>query len=98
MNEIHMRLKALNKNSAKILLEKIGLSDKYRDLLYLKYVENLSFKEISLKDKFKNYDTNILSAMAWQARKELNNIIEQQYNLLDDEIKSIIDTLKEINI
>lgn len=98
MDNFNKRLTILNKNSMKALLNDIGLTDKNKNILYLKYVDNLSFKEISATEMFKNYDTSTLTVMAWKARKELENIIEQQYTLLNDELKNIINALKNLNI
>lgn len=97
MKELHRKLQLLNKNSKIILLNETGLLEQHRLALYMKYVDGMSYKEMSCVPPFDSYDPGVISGIALRARRELNSIIEEQYELLSGRVRKIIDIMYEID-
>lgn len=69
------RLKKLNKNSIKILLNEIGLDKESKEILYKRYVEEMSLVEIANELGYTKESTNNLLA---KSRRVLEDIILEQ--------------------
>lgn len=87
------KLRKLNKNSTKILLNEIGLCEENKELLYKRYVEEKSIIDISEELGYTKESTNVLIA---RSRKILEDIIIEQYELLPKNVRMIADFLYEL--
>lgn len=86
------KLNRLNKRSAKMLLNNIGLKERYRKILWMKYIEGKTAIEIS---EDLGYARETINNIILKARTELEEIINDQYDLCDDKLRDIIDYLIE---
>lgn len=87
------RLKKLNKNSTKILLNEIGLDKESKEILYKRYVEEMSLVEIANELGYTKESTNNLLA---KSRRVLEDIILEQYELMSIKLQMIADYLYEL--
>lgn len=87
------RLKKLNKNSIKILLNEIGLDKESKEILYKRYVEEMSLVEIANELGYTKESTNNLLA---KSRRVLEDIILEQYELMPIKLQMIADYLYEL--
>lgn len=87
------RLKKLNKNSTKILLNEIGLDKESKEILYKRYVEEMSLVEIANELGYTKESTNNLLA---KLRRVLEDIILEQYELMSIKLQMIADYLYEL--
>lgn len=83
----------LNKIAKLKLIDNIGLNNKYKEILKLRYIEEMSIYEIA--DKY-GYTYDTVKLQIYKARKALEEIIEFQSDLLSIEIKEIINNLKTL--
>lgn len=87
------KLKKLNKNSMKILLNGIGLDKESKEILYKRYVLEMSIVEIANDIGYTKESVNNLIA---KSRRSLEDIILDQYELLDKNIQKIADFIYEL--
>lgn len=87
------RLKKLNKNFTKILLNEIGLDKESKEILYKRYVEEMSLVEIANELGYTKESTNNLLA---KSRRVLEDIILEQYELMPIKLQMIADYLYEL--
>lgn len=90
-NEIQHQLSRLSKQSIKLLIESIGLRRKYRDVLLYKYVHEMSNYDIGIH---MGYTSDNVANLLCKARKQLQQILQRERDLLPKEIQPYIDLLK----
>lgn len=90
-NEIQHQLSRLSKQAIKLLIESIGLRRKYRDVLLYKYVHEMSNYDIGIH---MGYTSNSVANLLCKARKQLQQILQRERDLLPKEIQPYIDLLK----
>ena len=90
-NEIQHQLSRLSKQAIKLLIESIGLRRKYRDVLLYKYVHEMSNYDIGIQ---MGYTSDSVANLLCKARKQLQQILQRERDLLPKEIQPYIDLLK----
>lgn len=90
-NEIQHQLSRLFKQAIKLLIESIGLRRKYRDVLLYKYVHEMSNYDIGIH---MGYTSDSVANLLCKARKQLQQILQRERDLLPKEIQPYIDLLK----
>lgn len=90
-NEIQHQLSRLSKQAIKLLIESIGLRRKYRDVLLYKYVHKMSNYDIGIH---MGYTSDSVANLLCKARKQLQQILQRERDLLPKEIQPYIDLLK----
>ena len=90
-NEIQHQLSRLSKQAIKLLIESIGLRRKYRDVLLYKYVHEMSNYDIGIH---MGYTLDSVADLLCKARKQLQQILQRERDLLPKEIQPYIDLLK----
>lgn len=90
-NEIQHQLSRLSKQAIKLLIESIGLRRKYRDVLLYKYVHEMSNYDIGIH---MGYTSDSIANLLCKARKQLQQILQRERDLLPKEIQPYIDLLK----
>lgn len=90
-NEIQHQLSRLFKQAIKLLIESIGLRRKYRDVLIYKYVHEMSNYDIGIH---MGYTSDSVANLLCKARKQLQQILQRERDLLPKEIQPYIDLLK----
>ncbi len=90
-NEIQHQLSRLSKQAIKLLIESIGLRRKYRDVLLYKYVHEMSNYDIGIH---MGYTSDSVANLLCKARKQLQQILQRERDLLPKEIQPYIDLLK----
>lgn len=90
-NEIQHQLSRLLKQAIKLLIESIGLRRKYRDVLLYKYVHEMSNYDIGIH---MGYTSDSVANLLCKARKQLQQILQRERDLLPKEIQPYIDLLK----
>lgn len=98
MKQLTKRLAMLNKNSLDILFNQTGLPELHRKALNLKYIDELTAKEITKTSDFNTYDVETMQGILGRARRDLNRLIDTQYELYDKEVMKIIDIMSEFDI
>lgn len=94
-SEFNDLLKRMSKVYLKIIIPSIGLKNKYEQILWLIYVEELSYSQIA--DKLKMTRESV-GNLATKAKKELKYLIDKQDILLPDNIRNYIQLFKSENI
>lgn len=90
-NEIQHQLSRLSKQAIKLLIESIGLRRKYRDVLLYKYVHEMSNYDIGIH---MGYTSDSVANLLCKTRKQLQQILQRERDLLPKEIQPYIDLLK----
>ncbi len=90
-NEIQHQLSRLSKQAIKLLIESIGLRRKYRDVLLYKYVHEMSNYDIGIH---MGYTSDSIANLLCKARKQLQQILQRERDLLPKEIQPYIDLLE----
>lgn len=90
-NEIQHQLSRLSKQAIKLLIESIGLRRKYRDVLLYKYVHEMSNYDIGIH---MGYTSDSIANLLCKARKQLQQILQRERDLLPKEIQPYVDLLK----
>lgn len=90
-NEIQHQLSRLSKQAIKLLIESIGLKRKYRDVLLYKYVHEMSNYDIGIH---MGYTSDSIANLLCKARKQLQQILQRERDLLPKEIQPYIDLLE----
>lgn len=90
-NEIQHQLSRLSKQAIKLLIESIGLRRKYRDVLLYKYVHEMSNYDIGIH---MGYTSDSVANLLGKARKQLQQILQRERDLLPKEIQPYVDLLK----
>lgn len=90
-NEIQHQLSRLSKQAIKLLIESIDLRRKYRDVLLYKYVHEMSNYDIGIH---MGYTSDSVANLLCKARKQLQQILQRERDLLPKEIQPYIDLLK----
>ena len=90
-NEIQHQLSRLSKQAIKLLIESIGLRRKYRDVLLYKYVHEMSNYDIGIH---MDYTSDSIANLLCKARKQLQQILQRERDLLPKEIQPYIDLLE----
>lgn len=90
-NEIQHQLSRLSKQAIKLLIESIGLRRKYRDVLLYKYVHEMSNYDIGIH---MGYTSDSVANLLCKARKQLQQILQRERDLLPKEIQPYVDLLK----
>ena len=90
-NEIQHQLSRLSKQAIKLLIESISLRRKYRDVLLYKYVHEMSNYDIGIH---MGYTSDSVANLLCKARKQLQQILQRERDLLPKEIQPYIDLLK----
>lgn len=90
-NEIQHQLSRLSKQAIKLLIESIGLRRKYRDVLLYKYVHEMPNYDIGIH---MGYTSDSVANLLCKARKQLQQILQRERDLLPKEIQPYIDLLK----
>lgn len=90
-NEIQHQLSRLSKQAIKLLIESIGLRRKYRDVLLYKYVHEMSNYDIGIH---MGYTSDSVANLLCKARKQLQQILQRERDLLPKEIQPYIDLLE----
>lgn len=90
-NEIQHQLSRLSKQAIKLLIESIGLRRKYRDVLLYKYVHEMSNYDIGIH---MGYTSDSVANLLCKARKQLQQILQRERDLLPKEIQPYINLLK----
>lgn len=90
-NEIQHQLSRLSKQAIKLLIESIGLRRKYRDVLLYKYVHEMSNYDIGIH---MGYTSDSIANLLCKARKQLQQILQRERDLLPTEIQPYIDLLE----
>lgn len=75
----------------RLLIESIGLRRKYRDVLLYKYVHEMSNYDIGIH---MGYTSDSVANLLCKARKQLQQILQRERDLLPKEIQPYIDLLK----
>ena len=86
-NEIQHQLSRLSKQAIKLLIESIGLRRKYRDVLLYKYVHEMSNYDIGIH---MGYTSDSIANLLRKARKQLQQILQRERDLLPKEIQPYI--------
>lgn len=94
--EFNEKLKNFTKSKIgiKILLPSLQLKRKYEEVLRLYYIDELNHYEIA--DKL-HVTKESVGNLLCKARKEMYDVITQQYGLFDGEYKEIIKILLNID-
>lgn len=92
-NEIQHQLSRLSKQAIKLLIESIGLRRKYRDVLLYKYVHEMSNYDIGIH---MGYTSDSIANLLCKARKQLQQILQRERDLLPKEIQPYIDLVSLI--
>ena len=90
-NEIQHQLSRLSKQAIKLLIESIDLRRKYRDVLLYKYVHEMSNYDIGIH---MGYTSDSIANLLCKARKQLQQILQRERDLLPKEIQPYIDLLE----
>ena len=90
-NEIQHQLSRLSKQAIKLLIESIGLRRRYRDVLLYKYVHEMSNYDIGIH---MGYTSDSVANLLCKARKQLQQILQRERDLLPKEIQPYIDLLE----
>lgn len=89
--ELQHQLKQMSKTAIALLIECAGLQRKYRIILTLRYVDELSIYEIGEKMGYtKESATNLLS----KARKQLITITQKERHIFPDSLQRCLDEIK----
>lgn len=84
------RFDDVSKNAKRYILQNIGLKNKSKKVLELKYIDELSYDEIS---EILGYDERYVKFILNNAKKEFNKIIKREYKIMGEELKSYVELL-----
>ena len=80
----------VSKNVLKLLLPQLGLRKRVERALYLRYIQEASMYDIA-EDLGMSYES--FSNYLCVARAEMLNVIEQDYDIVSDDTRKLIDKL-----
>jgi len=88
--EFAKKMNKVSKNVLKLLLPQLGLRKRVERALYLRYIQEASMYDIA-EDLGMSYES--FSNYLCVARAEMLNVIEQDYDIVSDDTRKLIDKL-----
>lgn len=90
-SEFNDILKRMSKVSLRVIITGIGLKYKYEHILWLIYIDELSYAEIAEE---LNLTRESVGNLASKARKQFKYLVDEQDILLPDEVKKYLNMFK----